>query len=528
MKKFLVMMAVVATVMSLVSCSQEKSIYQQETKYLPVLLQGSKKWSILNVETGQLVAKDAFSEAPSPVVDDMFWVFNDNGRIDFYNVADCKNKVNKEVYGSATCFSDGYAIVSKPGEPLQIIDKECNTVAKLSPSFLTASLFSHGRAVVHTDMDQYGYIDVKGDTVIKANMGYAAGFNEDNVALVSFSSASDSAKVLSVIDSNGKKLYDLDSEKYQIITPFYRMGVLVVAKKDSLVCLDRNGKEVKNPLETPKKVKDGGYRDRVYAGNGKYMVVKGDRMGLVDKENNVLIPFEYKFIQNISSTRYVVGKDSVMLLVDDHGKQVGKAKFVDFKPFNSEAQALRGYINMEVTAANLLSFIDEDMVCFAKKGSTLMDLNQLVGVQPAQYVGMKQIDRPLPPLFCSYIFDSEIASLSTSAPAATDSLSAPSLSNDTVPALSAGPVAEFNYYAKLRGVSMSFLVLECAPGTEEALLKIMSNAMGSKGFKLNPDGTFTSEAGTAVVMGYENGIFKLNYYFNPNEMKPLPRKSRSI
>ena len=72
MKKFLVMMAVVATVMSLVSCSQEKSIYQQETKYLPVLLQGSKKWSILNVETGQLVAKDAFSEAPSPVVDDMF------------------------------------------------------------------------------------------------------------------------------------------------------------------------------------------------------------------------------------------------------------------------------------------------------------------------------------------------------------------------------------------------------------------------------------------------------------------------
>ena len=91
MKKFLVMMAVVATVMSLVSCSQEKSIYQQETKYLPVLLQGSQKWSILNVETGQLVAKDAFSEAPSPVVDDMFWVFNDNGRIDFYNVADCKN-----------------------------------------------------------------------------------------------------------------------------------------------------------------------------------------------------------------------------------------------------------------------------------------------------------------------------------------------------------------------------------------------------------------------------------------------------
>ena len=45
MKKFLAMMAVVATVMPLASCSQEKSIYQEQTKYLPVVLQGSNKWS---------------------------------------------------------------------------------------------------------------------------------------------------------------------------------------------------------------------------------------------------------------------------------------------------------------------------------------------------------------------------------------------------------------------------------------------------------------------------------------------------
>ena len=518
MKKIYTLIVVMSALL-LASCGNEKSIYPEETKYLPVMLQGSDKWSILNIETGELVAKDAFKEVPSPVVDDMFWVYNDQGRIDFYNIADCKNKVNKENYGSATSFSEGYAIVSKPGEPLQVINKQCETVAQLSPSVLSASMFRNGRALIHTDLDRYGFIDVKGDTVIAAKMSYAAGFNEDNVALASFSEVNDSSKVVSVIDINGKTLYDLDTEKYQIVTPYYKLGVLIVAKKDSMVCLDHQGKEVANPHPTPKKVLDAGYRERVYTGNDNYIAIKGDRMGLVDKDNKVLIPFEYKFLQNISATRFVAGKDSVLFLIDDHGKQVGKAKFVDFKNYDIESQAVRGYINMEVTAANLMSFFDENMVCGAQKGANLMDLNQLVGVQPAQYVGMKQISRPMPPLFYTYIFDSDIASMTTDA--ATDSVPADSLA---VPYQS----AKFNYDAKLRGVNFNFVVVECAPGTEERLCQMISGAMGTKGFKLNSDGSFISNAGNVVVMGYEHGVFNLNYYFNAAEAKPLPRVSRSI
>ena len=241
MKNFWVIVAVLASVIGLASCNQEKSIYPQDIKYLPIRLENSNKWSIMNLETGELVAKDAFVNAPSSVVDDMFWVYNDQNRIDIYNVANCKQRVNKEVYGSATQFCDGYAIVSKPGKALEIIDKQCNTVAELSPSLLTATMFSNGRSVVHTDLDRYGYIDVKGDTVIKADLGFAAPFSDDGVALVSFNAASDSAKSISVIDLNGKTLYDIDSEKYQVATPSYHMGVLAVAKKDSLAFLDRCG-----------------------------------------------------------------------------------------------------------------------------------------------------------------------------------------------------------------------------------------------------------------------------------------------
>lgn len=524
MKKFFLITAALVAVLAMGGCSNEENAYLEDTKYIAVMLQNSSKWSILNVETGEIVAKDVFKNSPSAISEDMFYVYGDDNRIDFYNVADCSKPVNKERYGSATSFNGGVAIVSKPGEELQVIDKECNTIAKLSPSVLSANMFRNGRAVIHTDLDRYGYIDTKGDTVIAPNLGFAKSFMAQDLALVSFNTAGDTVSALSVIDINGKKLCDIDTKEYQVLTPYYRLGVLAASKKDSIVYLDKMGKETANPLELPKKVKDANYRDGRYAGEGKYMAIKGDMMGLVDKDNNTLIPFEYKYLNNVTANRYVVGKDSVMMLVDDHGKQVGNAKFIDYKQPDIEAQAVRGYINPEVTAANLLSFFDEDMVCGAKKGATLMDLNQLVGVQPAAYLGMRQIDRAMLPMLLSYHFDSDIATLSGGASADSIAKAAPT---DTATLANAFNTAEFNYKAKARGVSIRFGVMECAPGTEERLYELMSSAMGTKGFVLNSDGSFTSSAGTKVVMGYEKGVFELNYYFDPADAKQLPRESRS-
>ena len=532
MKKSLIFMTVMLATLALASCNNEKELYPQENKFLPVVLEGSNKWSIINVESGELVVKDAFVNSPSPVVDDMFWVYNDKNRVDIYNIADCKKPVNKEVYGSATCFGNGHAIVSKPGEPLQVIDKECNTVAKLSPSYLSATMFNNGRALIHTDLERYGFIDVKGDTVIKPKLTWATGFIEDNVALVSYSEVNDSSRVITIIDNMGKKLFDLDTEKYQPIISNYKMGVLpVVNKKDSMVFLDRNGKETVNPLEAPKKVKDANYRDIRTVGEGRFIAIKGDRMGLVDKDNKVLIPFNYQMMLNLSPTRFIAGKDSVLTLIDEKGKQVGKHKFINVQAFSPESQAVRGYIDINLTAATLLSFIEKDMAAGAKTGATLMDLNQLVGVNPEQYIGLKQITSPIPPLFCNYIFDSEIASPGgiTAKP---DSVSAPALTatpgDSTAMALaSTASSAHFNYNAKLTQVQFNFTVLECAPGTEERLCELMSRAMGGKGFKLNPDGTFVSDAGTGIAMGYEEGVLKLYYYFDASQMKPLSRQSRS-
>ena len=89
MKNVIKAALVLAVVAMAASCSnQDKEDYPYSTRYLPVVLQGSTRWSILDIETGEVVAKDAFKQAPSAIVDDMFYVPGDKGGIYYYSMSD--------------------------------------------------------------------------------------------------------------------------------------------------------------------------------------------------------------------------------------------------------------------------------------------------------------------------------------------------------------------------------------------------------------------------------------------------------
>lgn len=528
MKKFFYICSFLVALVAMCSCgNKDNGIYpfKEETKYLTVRLQGSDKWSIINIDNGDIVAKNAISGEPSAVHEDMFYVYdNETARINYYNVADCSKPVNSKPYCSATSFNGGYAVACLPGEDLQVIDKNCATVKKLPPSINTASLFLGGLAMVKDDMGLSGFIDTKGDTVIGPHLGLANAFLFDDAALVSESQVADTTAVSSlvVINKKGEKLFDFDSDKYMPINRYFINGTLKVMliKDKKIAYLDKKGQETTDTLALPKKIAQAGYRDVKHIGNDRYMVIKGDRMGLVDSNNDTLINTKYDGIINISPSRFIVAQDSVMTIVDEKGKPVGNAKFVDFIDSNNfEEAAGRGYVNTGKVAATILQLFDKDAVFNARKGATLMEINQVVGVNPENYVGATDLSGPLPPLIFTYHFDREIASLTATTPS----------TNDSVPAAAttAQSSAQFNYNAVVKGVTLQFPVRECKPGTEEEILQIISQQMGKKGFGINDDGTFTSDDGCVVVMGYEKGIFLLNYYFDTSNVKPLQRVSRT-
>ena len=134
MKNLLKSVFAAAMLLLMVACNGSKTneAYPLPMKYLPVQLEGSKMWSILDLESGDVVVKDVYKAMPSAVVNDMYFVMNDEGTFDYYNVADPKKPVNKEHFGSATEFGvEGLALASLKGKPISIINEKCEVVKEL-------------------------------------------------------------------------------------------------------------------------------------------------------------------------------------------------------------------------------------------------------------------------------------------------------------------------------------------------------------------------------------------------------------
>lgn len=525
MKKIFYICSFLVALMAVCSCgNKDKGIYpfQEENKYLMVKLQGSDKWSVVNIENGDIVAKNAISGEPSAVHEDMFYVYDtETARINYYNVNNCSKPINSKPYCSATSFNGGFAVACMPGEDLQVIDKNCETVKKLPPSINSASMFLNGLAIVKDDNDLFGFIDTKGDTVIAPHLGFASPFLFDDATLASESQVADTTATSSliIIDRSGKKLFDFNSDKYMPINRFFVNGTLKVmqVKDKKMLYLDKKGNETSDTIAIPKKITEAGYHDVRHVGNDRYMVIKGDQMGLVDDDNEPMIEIKYDYITNLTPNRFVVAKDSVMMIVDEKGKQVGNAKFVEYKDcINFEEAAGRGYVNTTKVAMTLLQLIDKDAVFNVRKGATLMEINQAVSARPEDYVGATQLTGQVPPLAITYFFDREIASIVEDIPVINDSIMGNPESS-----------AQFNYDAVVQGVTLQFPVRQCPPGTEEEIMQIITQQMGKRGFAINDNGTFTSDDGCVVVMGYEKGVFMLNYFFDAANVKSPQRLSRA-
>ena len=501
---FRITLAVLA-VLLMTACGSSDSTYQYKTQYLPVQLVGSEKWSILDVNSGQVIAQDAFKNAPSPIVADMFYVRNDDGTYDYYDVAAPTTPVAGH-FGSATAFSDdGVAVCSRIGSPLCLIDRKGNVIKQLPNEISQCSMFAHGMAAFQNDSGSWGYINASGDTIVPAIYSSANLYMYSDYALViDENQPSDSAVNFTVIDKSGKVMFSASSAQYQPIQPYIINGVLPVVKGDSAVCLSPEGKEVPNPIDDKEKIVKAGYADYSRTPSGDYIVVKDKKTGMVDKNNNVLVPIEHDNLIDINGERLIAVDGDVYHIIDRTGQPVGNVKFSNAHVSEDNPFATRGFIDTDLAAASMLMMFDERSACGADASTTLMDMNSLVGTDPGIYAGNNTLILPQGPYFIQYVFDREVATASP------DSTS-----------------ANFNYDARVKCVIISLNVNHCPASTEEAIVKKVENRLGTKGFVLARDGIFTSDYLTAITMGYDKGVINTIYYMHFNESVPQAKKKRS-
>lgn len=495
--------AVVALLMA--ACSGSETTYQYKTQYLPVQLVGSEKWSILDVNNGEVVAKDAFVNAPSPIVAGMFYVVNEDGSYDYYDVSAPTTPVAGH-FGSVTSFSDdGVAVCSRVGGSLCVIDRKGQVVKELPKEVSQCSMFSRGMAAFQNDNGSWGYINTSGDTIVPANYSSANMFLYNDYAMViDENQPNDSTVSFTVINKNGKVMFTANSSEYQPVQPYFINGVLPVVKGDTLVCLNEEGKEVANPIDDSDKVEKAGYADFSRTPSGDYIVIKDKKTGMVDKNNQPLIPIEHDNLIDINGERLIAVDGDTYHIIDRNGKAVGNVKFSNAHVSEDNPFATRGFIDTDLAAVALMSLFEENSACGANTNTTLMDMNGMLGTDARMYAGSNTLVMPQGPYIIQYVFDREVSSANA------DSTS-----------------ASFNYDAKVDRVIISLNLNHCPANTEPAIVNKVESRLGTKGFVFARDGIFCSDYLTALTLGYDKGVMNLIYYMHFNESVPQVKNKRS-
>lgn len=495
--------AVVALLMA--ACSGSETTYQYKTQYLPVQLVGSEKWSILDVNNGEVVAKDAFVNAPSPIVAGMFYVVNEDGSYDYYDVSAPTTPVAGH-FGSVTSFSDdGVAVCSRVGGSLCVIDRKGQVVKELPKEVSQCSMFSRGMAAFQNDNGSWGYINTSGDTIVPANYSSANMFLYNDYAMViDENQPNDSTVSFTVINKNGKVMFTANSSEYQPVQPYFINGVLPVVKGDTLVCLNEEGKEVANPIDDSDKVEKAGYADFSRTPSGDYIVIKDKKTGMVDKNNQPLIPIDHDNLIDINGERLIAVDGDTYHIIDRNGKAVGNVKFSNAHVSEDNPFATRGFIDTDLAAVALMSLFEENSACGANANTTLMDMNGMLGTDARMYAGSNTLVMPQGPYIIQYVFDREVSSANA------DSTS-----------------ASFNYDAKVDRVIISLNLNHCPANTEPAIVNKVESRLGTKGFVFARDGIFCSDYLTALTLGYDKGVMNLIYYMHFNESVPQVKNKRS-
>lgn len=352
--------AVMLTVLvgcTLWSCSEEKG----KARYVPVVLDGEEKWSILDTKTGDILCENDFDEMPSAVEDGMFVVRTKAGYYQCYKVDDSKNVVSKGKFTQLGTFGqEGVTFAVKEGKGIIIVDKNFDEVKKLPQDVTQTISFSDGLAAFCKD-GKWGFLDKKGEVAIPAKFEQVASF-EDGRAL-----AMKGEKIL-IINKKGETVKSFNSDKYTPMQYTYHNGLIAMTKgNDRVIFIDKDGEEkfTSNKMEfgsTCYKVddnktvfyKDGGfgiistdgevlvrpkYKALQFASKDRYVALNDDgKCGVIDSKGDKIIDFEYSSIAQISTdhSRYFALDGSTWILINEKGEELTKDSYksVNFDVYN--------------------------------------------------------------------------------------------------------------------------------------------------------------------------------------------------
>ena len=306
-----------------ISCENEKANKNYEYDYLPIKLVGSERWSILDVQTGEVLFKDEFKNQPSLISHNVFLVENGNGTYDYYSVQNVKKPINKTSYYMAADFVGADIVpATLPGKPITLINSRCEIVATLDKSIKVCGKIIDGLAPFMDYSDKFGFIDKNGKVVIKAQYDDVQYFHE-GIAVCAEKDEEYGLTTYHILNKEGKELFKLTSNDYDCIG-VYNDGFLPAMKDNEIVYLDSTGKIAYTLCKVGESSREN--FGVFYCKDDRSVFCEGDMYGLKDNENNIVLRAKYDVLTYGNDGIYVAKKGSKFGAIDFTDKVI-----LDFK-----------------------------------------------------------------------------------------------------------------------------------------------------------------------------------------------------
>lgn len=268
----------------MVSCNNVVSSFP-EVDYVPFKVAENDNWGMISVG-GEALFEDEFENRPSISVNGVFSVTNDEGEMTYYFAGKKPKPISDDIYIRGGYYTDGVIPVVKQERSVSFINKEGKELLSLDAvegKRITAvnAYFSDGLMLFMTEDDKYGYINSKGQIVVKPIYDKATPFNE-GLAIVGKKKSESDKTQYTIINTTGKELTDFRTDLDFI--PFaFTDGVFVNGNK----VFDKNGQLA---FRSPSKWK---WISPYY--NGAAIFQENERFGLINKEGKMIIRAKYDF-----------------------------------------------------------------------------------------------------------------------------------------------------------------------------------------------------------------------------------------
>ncbi len=234
-----------------------------------------------------------------------------------------------ESYVSATLFSEGLAIVSKKNERLKIIDDKGNTVAIIvdydGKTIELARQFSGGFAAVKTEDNLWGFIDKKGNMVITPQFNDVSNFNESYCVV---EVRKEKKAYVGIIDTKGAFAFPLTTAIK--LADKVSNGVIGFKKtKEAFGVMDVFGKEVLAPNDKINWIGE-------FNKNNMAPFSNGSAFGILSNTGKIIAKSRYEMLYLLDDYYMVQNPNTKLVeLIDYKGKLLKVLPYTSLTPFGN-------------------------------------------------------------------------------------------------------------------------------------------------------------------------------------------------